>query len=479
MGMLDVLRGTYVALPMPARNAVAPLLAKLPVSLRYGGAYHRLREDLVRSDGDPAFVRARVHDLLRRVLAAAAVTKHYGPLLRLADIDAALPFEELLVRTSSLPVLSRELVSNDPASFLAKPIRFLDERRTSGSSGRPPTVLYLDKDRSVREMAFLHHFWSRMGYATGDGRALLTGTLRYAAAGGEYGFDPALRELWLNAGRLDAATMDRHLDHMDRHRLPFLFGMPSAMTVLALHMRRIGRTRPGYMKGVISASETLFPHQRRLIADAFGTPVRAFYGLTERVAIADEVAPDVYAFHPFYGLAELVDDSGNQVTRAGGRGRLVATGLGNVGMPLIRYDTGDRARLVESPSWDNGWRLVVSGIRSKWSQEFLVSASGALVPVSVALPEAGAGLIREFQFAQHEPGRAVLRVVSLPGAARDEIEHVMLDAVRVVVGPQLHLVLEIVDEIAAGPNDKRRFVDQRLDLASYGWFADDAVAAEC
>src|SRR6185369_6449174 len=72
-----------------------------------------------------------------------------------------------------LPVIGRGGVAADPVSLLVVVRRAADLRQTSGSSGRPPLRIYLDRDRSVREMAFLHHIWSQVGYQLGDGRAIL------------------------------------------------------------------------------------------------------------------------------------------------------------------------------------------------------------------------------------------------------------------------------------------------------------------
>src|SRR5262249_52336144 len=75
--------------------------------------------------------------------------------------------------------------------------------------------------------------------------------------------------------------------------------------------------------------------------------------------------PDAFAFDPLYGYTELLDENDTPVVTPGAYGRLVSTGLLFPGMPFIRHDTGDSARLAALPDATNGHRLMVRGITPK------------------------------------------------------------------------------------------------------------------
>lgn len=466
ISFLDKLRGAYVQLPPPVRGILAPLLSAVPVSLRYGGAYRETRRMIERSRHDAGFVETCVRDGLRDVMKrAAAGSRHFAPLLR-AVYGASFDPEAFAPETlEELPVLTKAEIAARPEAFLVAPEGACDVRNTSGSSGRPPAKIFLERGRSVREMAFVHHIWSQIGYRLGDGRAVLrdhAGNLDRGPA--RWRYDPALRELWLSPFHLSESVMDEHLDLLRRFETRFLYGVPSAISILAGHALRRRWRSPKSLRAVLTASETLFPEQRSVIAKAFGAvPVLAFYGMTERVGIAGELMdePDVYEFEPLYGVAELVDDDGRRVIEAGRRGRIICTGLFSRVMSLIRYDVGDRATLVRPAGADNCYRLRVSGIRSRWSQEFLVGRDGELIS-PVMIDQANYyGVFCEHQYYQETPGKAVLQAVLCEGVAPGDIARVMAP-IHHRVGDVLDIRVEPVEALPVGRTGKRRMIDQRI-----------------
>jgi phenylacetate-CoA ligase len=97
------------------------------------------------------------------------------------------------------------------------------------------------------------------------------------------------------------------------------------------------------MKAIVSSAETLWPHQRSLIEETFRVPVFDRYGCREVGQIASECS-----FHEGMHvsadrvLVEIVGETG-KTAAPGEEGTILVTDLDNYGMPLIRYDIGDRA----------------------------------------------------------------------------------------------------------------------------------------
>ena len=71
--------------------------------------------------------------------------------------------------------------------------------------------------------------------------------------------------------------------------------------------------------------------------------------------------------------------------------------------------------------------------------------------------------IREYQFYQDTPGEAVVRLVPLSGAMTDFSNY--RDLLNRKLAGELRMVVEVVEHIATTPRGKRKFIDQRLDLA--------------
>jgi phenylacetate-CoA ligase len=134
-------------------------------------------------------------------------------------------------------------------------------------------------------------------------------------------------------------------------------------------------------------------------------------------------------------------------------------------MPLIRYDTGDSARLIELASAANGWCLTVGRITPRHGNEWLVGRTGLLISLSGALQISDEmNTIREFQFFQDTPGLAVLRVAPLDGVAPDFTDY--RERFERKAAGELTLRVDIVDAIPVTMRGKRKFIDQRLDLAA-------------
>ena len=134
-------------------------------------------------------------------------------------------------------------------------------------------------------------------------------------------------------------------------------------------------------------------------------------------------------------------------------------------MPFIRYDTGDSAELVALPNATNGNRLMVRGITPKHGTEYLMGRSGTLIAIKgiISNLQGTAYGIREYQFYQDTPGKAVVRLVALSGAVTDFSNY--RDLLNRKLAGELQMVVEVVDHIATTPRGKRKFIDQRLDLA--------------
>jgi len=467
MSYIDQLRGYYVRSPRWVQSTGGRVLSALPPGLLYGGTFRRQRADIERSEWDAEFVEREVRTALAGLWSQARKTPYYAPLLDSLGVDSP-----TLADLSRLPVLKKEDVRRRTDDMLAVPKSQMDEVMTAGTSSGVALSLYLDKNRSVKEWAFLTHLWQRCGYRLGD----RLGVLGYRGVSGvEYPSDkpwtwePGTRELRLSPLRLVPPIMDLYLSLIRRFKVAFVYGYPSAISILAAHALDVGWSPPASLRGVLFMSESVRPFQREVIREGFGPiPLLAGYGLSEKVAIAGELPSRAgeYEFEPLYGVTELVDRNGRSIRSAGQQGTLVGTGFVSTGMPLMRYDTGDLATLVELPSAANRWRLRVKDIVSCWWQEYLVTREGGLVTPTALYPNNRA--VREFLFVQDEPGRATILVVLESGVSDAEVEPVV-NAINKRGDGLITLHPKVVDEIPRTPRGKRVLVEQHLDLTKYGF----------
>lgn len=472
MTWLDRARGAYVRSPFFVRRGLRPLIALVPARLKFGRTYERWRRDIARAAGDPVFAAERQLASLRALLAKAhAGSRFYRELIETSLGRGFDPSTITLSDLARLPILDKAALRAAGEAALAVPCRQVDWAETSGSNAEAPFGFYLDKDRSAREMAFVYDVWSGVGFSENDMRVCLRGFGLDPAGLNIHDWDPATRELQLSVFPMTTEDVALYLDLIDARGVQFIYGYTSAIELFCLQMEALGRAPRRAIKGIMPISEPIYEHQRQVIARTLGNPPLAcFYGLSEKVLFAAEVpeTPGTYEFNPLYGLAELVDDKGQPVTEVGREGRLIGTGFLSTGMPFIRYETGDFARLVRLPTPENGQRLRVCDVTPRRKPNFLIARDGTRVVTTDLTPAEGRVLegVAEFQFYQDQPGEVVIRYVLGAGGRPEDAERIASDLGR-RCHDRLRFEVQQVKQIAAGRNGKRAFIDQRLEFVRY------------
>lgn len=99
------------------------------------------------------------------------------------------------------------------------------------------------------------------------------------------------------------------------------------------------------LQGLRTLAATLPEAVRRQIETSTGLPIQQPYGLNEIGAVATRCPAGRYHVNAEHCVVEVVDEN-QQPCKPGELGRVLVTGLTNVAMPLIRYDTGDLAEAV-------------------------------------------------------------------------------------------------------------------------------------
>ena len=222
------------------------------------------------------------------------------------------------------------------------------------------------------------------------------------------------------------------------------------MAQLALEQ---GLTAPA-LNAVISNAEPLYAHQRELISRAFQCPVYDTYGLSENVCAASECQAGNLHLWPEAGVTEILRDDADEAAPCGEVGRLVCTGLLNETMPLIRYEVGDRAAILD-PSCGCGRNMpILDHVEGRMDDVILTADGrriGRLDPVFKAdMP------IREAQIVQKELNHLQVKVVPAAGYDPDAGEAITA-RLRDRLG-DVSVRIEVVDSIPRSANGKFKAV---------------------
>jgi len=274
---------------------------------------------------------------------------------------------------------------------------------------------------------------------------------------------PPYAYLWWIAGLFSSERVDEALAIGAEANLTILSGLPSRLMAFArLCAEREVTVRPEI---VLSSFEQLMETSRAEIRAAYGCPVTCYYGTAEVGIVAWECAAGRYHFDDDFVVLEVVDAEG-RAARPGGSGRLVLTSLKSLVMPMIRYDTGDLARLPEGVGCACGSPLrSIAGLEGR-AAVTLLTASG-LERVAYTLLSMVDGLgATDYQVVQSEAGQ--IRIIVQPGISIDAERLARLrSGVREWLHEDLGIQVSDAGDFQLSPSGKRNPFVRVLPPASH------------
>lgn len=362
-----------------------------------------------------------------------------------------------LIRRYGDEITQKEDYGRDLARYTRWDVPLLTHTvRTGGTSGQPLRFTADTFARRQKERAYLFDIWSQVGYTPYDLRVRYAGDIR----GGMLHYN-RFENVWMVS---PGATVERELGGMRQwlRTLPpfFLHVYPSSLyTFIDLVGEGLFRSLP--VRGVIAASE-MFPSGEQLrFEQEFGIKIAHWYGHSEYATLA-YCCRECRGFHfyPTYGHVELL------ASEIEGCRRVVASSFNRMGTQFVRYDTGDLAvDPVGTCAADNFSRA--STIVGRSQETFVDSAGRRRSLFGYAFGDldhdAFYDQIRDIQFVQVKAGRLLVRIVTNPGADRDQIEKTFEQRI-----PMATLEFEYVSAIERSPSGKRRYFVDRLHAEATG-----------
>lgn len=212
---------------------------------------------------------------------------------------------------------------------------------TSGSTGIPFTVVQ-NLEKRDRHIADLKYFGELAGYKDHDPlcylRAKPTATQE----------EQREQNIWqLDICNLSKENLVKYYHTMVDKHCTALMAYPSTLdTAVTMWLELF--TNESDIKTIISTSETLTTEVREKLRAFFGENVKivARYSNTEQGVLGQEFEEDKYIINWASYFIEILKMDSDEPAAEGELGRIVVTDLYNLAFPLIRYDTGDVARMV-------------------------------------------------------------------------------------------------------------------------------------
>jgi len=312
---------------------------------------------------------------------------------------AALDFDAERDPIHALPLTTRTELQADQAArppygtLLTEPIgRYTRLHQTSGSSGTPLRVLDTPDD-----WRWWMRCWAILYKAAGvrdDDRFFFPFSF-----GPFIGFWAAF-EGALSLGHMALAgggmTTIARLRHMIENEVTIVGCTPT----YALHLAEVARAEGMDLAGsrvraLIVAGEPggNIPATRSLIEEAFGARALDHAGMTEVGPWGFECVEQECGLHVMESefIAEVIDPATLEPVEPGTPGELVLTNLGRLGMPLIRYRTGDQVtRAADGRCACGRWfARLETGVQGRIDDMLVIRGNNVF-------PSAVEGVVRSF-----------------------------------------------------------------------------------
>ncbi len=256
-----------------------------------------------------------------------------------------------------LPVLTKGNINRD-ISRLTNPKLKLVKCNTGGSTGNPLTFY---KDRRFNALSRgiqMRNHAMFAGWFPAEKAAWIWGAI--------HELDPMNAKLieklkWklnnnivLNAYAYSEESFNDWVQVIKKEKPSVLYGYASAVMDFAKYLFNQGIDLKGYIKKIITTAEAL--ENREFIEYVFGAKVFDQYGCREVIPIAEECK---------YGTMHIAEDF--VFVEVESDGRVLLTPLESYGVPLIRYDVGDRIEIIDDLQCECGCSF--RGMRIKISRQ--------------------------------------------------------------------------------------------------------------
>ncbi len=354
-----------------------------------------------------------------------------------------------------LPVLSKDTVKSAHSLFVNEKYNGRVVRlKTTGTTGSPLLVPCTPESRQIN-YAFFDDFLSFSGVDPKSRRAVFGGR---PIINPKSISPPFWRKSYyqntilFSSYHISNITIPSYIEELKKFKPSYIEAYPSAIYLLAKYMVTNGISLP--CSAIITSSETLLPHQRSVLQEAFQCRVYDQYGSVEMSAFISQCKYGAYHVRQDYGYFELIGEDGCLVGE-NEEGRIVSTGFLNNLFPLIRYDLGDAAILGRSGCRCGLKTPIIKEIAGR-RDDYILTPSGRKIgrvsPVLKGLP------ILESQFIQQSTNEVTVKVVAGEGANLEELEYGIKKAAHAYIGGDTHITVKFVDAIPRGEGGKFRSV---------------------
>lgn len=247
------------------------------------------------------------------------------------------------------PVINKVIIQQNFDKFQSTEYKDKDNFKvsTSGSTG-VPFFLYQDKNKRRRNHSDVIYFLKESGFKIGN-------RLYELEVWRGHNEKDRLKACLQNTIQFDISKLtDKRIESFiellknDKQSKKTMLGFASSYEMIAQYMERnnIFLNNLG-LTSAVANSEYLNPYTKTTLGKHLNTQILSRYSSEEIGIIAQQTlnSPNSFVINHASYVVEVLQFDNNESVKPGEFGRIVVTDLFNFAMPIIRYDTGDIAKL--------------------------------------------------------------------------------------------------------------------------------------
>lgn len=308
----------------------------IPNSLRFGKEYRKMLNFLLKSDNfsKEEIAKWQLEKLNEILIYSNENIPYYRRIFK--EINLILPLKKLN-EIEKIPYLTKNIIREnfEDLKSLKKVKGFITN--TGGSTGTP-LKLFKSVSNTTKEQAFLDFYMQKIGLNSFKTRkAVMRGPI---PSNGKI-FEKNGNELILSSYLLNEETIKEYINILEKFNPKIFHVYPSSIyTLVKLIEKNKLKINIPNLKVIFSSSETFNIKQKELIEKIFKCKIFDLYGNTENSVHAINLYPEKgYRFNEFYSYVEIKDSE------------IISTSFNDLGMPLIRYKTGDEIEYIDESNF--------------------------------------------------------------------------------------------------------------------------------
>ncbi len=445
--ILHKYKGTYYSFPQSLKTFLGSIYGTIPLSVRFGKDFSLHKKILQQfEESDEQFkLDFMYHKTLETLIFAETNIPYYKELFHKHNVSSR-DFKSL-EDLKLFPYLTKNdikvNIENIHTDKIEESVAYY-----SGGSLSTPTKYFLPISSRAKEKVYNLYIFSKIGKKYRDKTVLLKGReVSKPEANIFWEYEAVENYFLLSNNYMNSDVFPLIHEKALEFGPKFFFGYPSAVLSFIKQSKKHDLKKID-IKGVILASETVYPDELQIIRDYFDVDVLTHYGHTERNSIAYRINRGNYNFLNSYGAIRVANKE------------IITTTFDNFVMPFINYKTGDHTtgKIEYFPNCDIARQA--ENIEGR-TQDFLVTEDERLVSITTMCGGEHLPLesIDAIQYIQNNSGKVTV-LVEGTDIDTDKVKHGMYQLVR----EGIDFDIKTVENIEKTSRGKRIMCKQSLDI---------------